>query len=131
MKTILRRIAAIVVLGFASILVINTDYTAGLEPKSRKLDVNFEHYRAAIKHAYEIDIADFKDKIPGGMADGKPITNYDLGQLLEGIKYERMHTSDSMLALEIAKDHLEHIPDYYSRVMIIERDYTSDKLLNM
>jgi hypothetical protein len=131
MKTILLRIAAIAVLGFASIFVISTVYTAGVEQRTRKPDVNFEHYRAAIKHAYEIDIANFKDKIPGGMADGKPITNYDLGQLLEGIKYERLHTSDSMLALEIATDHLEHIPDYYSHVMIIERDYTSDKLLNM
>ena len=131
MKTILLRIAAIAVLGFASILVIKTDYTAGVEARSRKPDVTFEHYRAAIKHAYEIDIADFKDKIPGGMADKKPITNYDLGQLLEGIKFERMHSSDSMLALELAMDHLEHMPDWYSHVMIIERDYTSDKLLNM
>lgn len=131
MKSILLRIAAIAVLGFASILVIKTDYIAGVEARSRKPDVTFEHYRAAIKHAYEIDIADFKDKISGGMADGKPITNYDLGQLLEGIKYERVHTSDSMLALEIAMDHLDHIPDYYSRIAELERHYMSDKFLNM
>ena len=40
-------------------------------------------------------------------------TNYDLQQLLLGIKWERAHTNkDNMLALELAMEHLELIADY-------------------
>ena len=65
------------------------------------------------------------------MADEKPITAYDLGELLTGIKIEREHTDDNFIALEIAMDHLERIPDYYSRLSRMERQYLSDKFLGM
>ncbi|MBI4523695.1 MAG: hypothetical protein HY695_07780 [Deltaproteobacteria bacterium] len=65
------------------------------------------------------------------MADGKSITNYDLGEILEGIKWEREHTVDSFIALELAMDHLERIPDYYTRRLRLERDALSDRLLQM
>jgi hypothetical protein len=39
------------------------------------------------------------------------------------------HTSDGFIALEIAMDHLERIPDYYSRLCRLEREAVSDKLL--
>jgi Protein of unknown function (DUF5661) len=124
------QIAAVVIASFAVTLVVNTDYTAGQVQQDQKGEGKFEGYRAAIKHSYQIDIASFKDKIPGGMADGKPITNYDLGQLLEGIKSERDHTQDSMLALEMAMDHLEHIPDYYTHLTRMEQQCASEKLLS-
>ena len=95
----------------------------------RKVDGNFEDYRRAIKDAYQIDIKNFKDKLRGGMADGKPITKYDLGELLEGIKWEREHADDSLIALEITMDHLERIPDYNTRLCELERACVSDRLL--
>jgi hypothetical protein len=53
-----------------------------------------------------------------------------LGQLLEGIKWERQHADDSLIALELAMDHLERIPDYFSRVLCrLERECVSDRLL--
>ena len=59
------------------------------------------------------------------------ITNYDLAQLIKGIKWEREHTSDNLLALEIAMDHLERIPDYYTHVARMEYQCDSEKLLGM
>jgi hypothetical protein len=124
------QIAAVAIASFAITLVVKTDYTSGQVKQEQKVDGKFEGYRAAIKHSYQIDIASFKDKIRGGMADGKPITNYDLGQLLEGIKSERDHTDDNMLALEMAMDHLEHIADYYTHLTTMEKQCASEKLLS-
>jgi len=91
----------------------------------------FEHYRQAIKDAFQVDIADMKDHLSGGLADGKAVTEYDLEELLAGMKTEREHTSDSLIALEIAMDHLERIPDYYSRLRRLEREAFSERLLQM
>jgi hypothetical protein len=84
-----------------------------------------------IKDSFQIDIRDFNQRLKGGMADGKAITDYELAQLLEGIKWEREHSEDSFVALEIAMDHLERIPDYYSRLLRLEREAMSDRLLQM
>jgi hypothetical protein len=82
----------------------------------------FETYRTAIKKDYGIDIKDFKDQLKGGKSDGKDITKYDLKQILMGIKIEQEHTSNKMMALEITMDHLEEIPDYYTRLQEMEED---------
>lgn len=82
----------------------------------------FEEYRTAIKKAYGMDIKNFKDRIKGGKADGKPITKYDLQQLIMGINVEQEHTSDKMRALEISTDHLDEFPDYYSRLAKMEEE---------
>ena len=91
---------------------------------------SIEDYRKAIKDAYGVDIVNFKERLKGGRADGKPITKYDLKELVEGIRFEREHTDDSLLALEMAMDHLETIPDYYSRLHRMEKEVMSEKLLS-
>ena len=91
---------------------------------------SIEDYRTAIKDTYHVDIANFKDRLKGGRADGKRISKYDLKELLEGIRFEREHTDDSLLALEMAMDHLETIPDYYSRLHQLEEEVMSDQLLS-
>ena len=82
----------------------------------------YETYRAAIKKDFNIDIKDFKDQLKGGKSDGKDITKYDLKQILMGIKIEQEHTSNKMIALEITMDHLEEIPDYYTRLIEMEEE---------
>ena len=82
----------------------------------------FETYRTAIKKDYGIDIKEFKDQLKGGKADGKDMTKYDLQQILMGIKIEQEHTSNKMMALEITMDHLEEIPDYYTRLQEMEEE---------
>ena len=83
----------------------------------------FEKYRSAIRDTHGIDIARFADKLTGGRADGKDIMKYRLDQMLMGIKIEREHTTDKMTALEITIDHLDEIPDYYTRLQKMEMEY--------
>lgn len=84
--------------------------------------IKFETYRTAIKKDYGIDIKEFKEQLKGGRADGKEITKYDLKQILMGIKIEQEHTTNKMMALEISMDHLEVIPDYYTRLAEMEEE---------
>ena len=62
------------------------------------------------------------EEIPGGKAEGKPTSKYDAKELAEGIKVEREHTPDTNVAKEIAKDHLEEFPDYYTRLKKMEEE---------
>ncbi|HOB69981.1 MAG TPA: hypothetical protein PKK34_09315 [Syntrophorhabdaceae bacterium] len=100
----------------STLLIICNAYAQGEDQKK------YEEYRKAIKKEYGIDIIHFRGNLKGGRADGKPITKYDLQQLLMGIKIEQEHTSNRMIALEIATDHLEEIPDYYTRLEKMEND---------
>ena len=130
-NNILVKIVAILVLASASIFVVRSDRISAEEQRDQSVDPRFEHYRKTIQDAFQVDIKNFKEKLTGGMADGKPVTNYDLEQLLEGIKWEREHADDSLIALEIAMDHLERIPDHYTRLLKLERGAMSDRLLQM
>jgi Protein of unknown function (DUF5661) len=118
-------IAALLMAGLAAIMFGNID---GSNAQAQKASPQFEAYRKAIRDAYQVDIVNFKDKIKGGYADGKAVTEYDLAQLIDGIKWEREHTSDSLLALEMAMDHLERIPDYYTHLIRMEYQCESERL---
>ena len=138
MKTrVFFQIAAVLLTGALLLLVANSDRTVAQDQRRPAVEKtvpeyrrSIEDYRKAIKDAYHVDIANFRDRLKGGRADGKPITNYDLKELLAGIKFEREHTDDSLLALEMAMDHLETIPDYYIRLHRMENDVMSEKLLS-
>jgi hypothetical protein len=80
----------------------------------------FDEYRAAIKKAHGIDIKNFKQRLKGGRADAKQVTDFDLEQLIMGIKVEQEHTTDKYTALEITIDHLAEYPDYYTRLHEME-----------
>ena len=54
-----------------------------------------------------------KEKIPGGLGDGRPDGYFNKEQLEKGISVEFEHTNDKDLAKEIAKDHLTEVPNYY------------------
>jgi hypothetical protein len=124
------QIAAILITGFAFLFFVKSEHTWGQPQIRQSVERKFEEYRIAIKENHQVDIKNFKDRTKGGFADGKAITAYDLGQLLEGIKYERQHTTDNLLALELAMDHLETIPDYYTRIARLEWECRSENLLS-
>src|SRR5712692_7238150 len=124
-------IAFILTLAFLSMPAVNLDGMFAQDRQDQRVQEKFEHYRQAISNAFQVDIKDFQENLEGGLADGKPITEYDLEELLMGIKIEREHTRESFIALEIAMDHLERIPDYYSRLRRLEREAMSDRLLQM
>ena len=131
-KNTFLQIAAILITGFAFLFFVKSEQTwAQAQSQIRQsVERKFEEYRIAIKESHQVDIKNFKDRTKGGFADGKAITDYDFGQLLEGIKYERQHTTDNLLALELAMDHLETIPDYYTRIARVEWECKSENLLS-
>ena len=115
-KAILRRILPAVVIVAALTFVFAAGASAAPAADTKK----FEEYRAAIKKAHGIDIRNYKQKLKGGRADGNQVTDFDLDQLIMGIKVEQEHTTDKYTALEITTDHLEEIPDYYTRLHEME-----------
>ena len=128
---VLLPIVAILTLAAASMAVTNFDNSFVEDHEHQVIDREFERYRQAISDAFQIDIKGFRESLSGGIADGKAITGYDLAELLTGIKFEMEHTRNAFIALEIAMDHLERIPDYYSRLRRLEREAVSDKVLQM
>ena len=130
MKNTILPIGAIVIAGFAFLLFVKADHTWAQAQIRQSVELKFDEYRTAIKDAHQIDIKDYKDRIKGGFADGKAVVDYNLKELLEGIKWERIHTRDNVLALELAMDHLERIPDYYTRIARLEWECRSENLLS-
>ena len=124
-------IAAILAITLASMLVVNMNPMSAQPQQTQKVEEKFELYRRTIKDSFQVDIKGFKENLTGGVADGKAITAYDLDELLTGMKFELEHTSDRFVALELAMDHLERIPNYYSRLRRLEREAVSDRLLQM
>lgn len=59
-----------------------------------------------------------------GLADKKGITEMDVDpkELEMGIKVEMEHTEDPVIAKKIALDHLAEIPDYYTRLLKMEKE---------
>lgn len=110
-------VVSVIVLGFAAGAAEKKE-----TPVTAKEGAAFAVYRAEIMKAHGIDIANFKEQIPGGRAHGQPVSKYDLQQLLMGIGVEQEHTPDKMQALEISMDHLEEFPDYYTRLSIMEEE---------
>lgn len=57
-----------------------------------------------------------------GIAYKKGITAKDVDQLQlkKGVKVEKEHTDSTRVARKIAVDHLAEIPDYYTRLKIME-----------
>jgi Protein of unknown function (DUF5661) len=67
------------------------------------------------------DMDKAEDKIPGGLADKKRLSNFDPKQLEAGIRVEMEHTSDRNIAKEIAMDHLTEDSEYYKKLKEVEK----------
>ena len=50
-----------------------------------------------------------------------PQSRFHPAELAKGVKMEMEHTDSHTIALEIAKDHLSELPDYYSRLEKMEK----------
>jgi len=79
----------------------------------------YAEYRDLILETHDVDIDNFK-QVEEGRAFGKPITNYNIEQLLIGMEVEMEHTKNPLFALTISMDHLEEFSDYYDRLLKME-----------
>lgn len=85
-------------------------------------EVKLKKYRDVIKEKFSVDISGWgATEIPGGKSEGHSVTEYELQELIWGIEVEFEHTSNALVALEIAMDHLQEMPDYYTRLREMER----------
>jgi len=96
-----------------------------------KLGINPHRFE---EHVYMIlgDLLKKEDKIPGGKAD--KLTVKDIAdkhkvsvekiekQIAIGVKVEMEHVDSKDLAREISLDHLEEMPDYYTRLAKMEKE---------
>lgn len=72
-----------------------------------------------------------EEYIPGGLASRKTLKDIAIHhdvpletlfkQLKKGVKVEMEHTTDELIAIEIAKDHLMEDPVYYDKLEVIEK----------
>lgn len=68
-----------------------------------------------------------EDKLPGGLADGRPDSDFDKKQIEKGIGVEKEHTPDKAIRKEIAKDHLTEHDKYYDFLEDMEAKMEKDK----
>jgi len=75
-----------------------------------------------------VGVDETSDIMRQGLAYEKSFTAEDADpeQLALGSKIEREHTDDPELAKKIALDHLAEIPDYYTRLIKMEKDAGRD-----
>lgn len=66
------------------------------------------------------------ERLSGGLADDEKPQKYDSRELDKGVDVEYEHTDDQEVAREIAMDHLEEIPDYYTRLHQMEEEAEED-----
>lgn len=62
-----------------------------------------------------------KELIPGGKAEGHEPSEYPKDQIRKGIKVEMEHTDDPAIAKEIAMDHEQEFPRYYTALDKMEK----------
>lgn len=67
----------------------------------------------------------YKDKIPGGLADNKIPQDFDKNSLQKGINIQKQHTSDDNIAKQIAMDHLTEDKNYYQKLQKIQKKANS------
>jgi hypothetical protein len=79
-----------------------------------------------IEHPGSLKMA--KDLIPGGMAAGKKDEDFDPEQIRKGEKVELEHTPSKARAREIARDHLEEFPNYYTELDKMEEKLKEQKV---
>ena len=64
----------------------------------------------------------WEDQVPGGLADKRKPSDFDPAALTKGHKVEMEHTTDPLLAREIAMDHLTEDPNYYDKLEQMEKE---------
>lgn len=90
------------------------DALLGKGALAEDLDTLFDLWKAA------------KDKVPGGLADGRGDSSFPEDALAAGQKVEMEHTNDPAIAKEVAKDHLTESDEYYHELAEMEEDLEKD-----
>jgi len=77
------------------------------------------------EHIYRL-LTDFVQGV--GKHKQVPDTKFNQKELEMGIEIEMEHTDNKSIAKEIAKDHLAECPDYYTRLVAMEKECDNRKV---
>jgi len=69
----------------------------------------------------------WKERIPGGRAEGKDPSDFNQDQIQKGKIVEKEHTPSKEVATEISMDHLEEFPNYYTGLDEMEKKLKKQK----
>lgn len=67
-----------------------------------------------------------EDMLPGGKGDDADPSEFDVEELVLGIRHEMEHTDDPRVALEVAMDHLTENPKYYTEMSSAEDFFSKE-----
>jgi hypothetical protein len=97
----------------------------GVEPedlsRQRIVGTTLERMQDEFEDVLDKESAAHADTVHGGLADKKKPSSFKPKQLRKGTKVEMEHTNNSDLAKEIAMDHLEEHPEYYTHLERMEK----------
>lgn len=89
---------------------------------SDKIVHSFANDESIDEHKFEEIIYKlFSKYVSIGKNKDKKDSEFDSKELKLGIKVEMEHTDDETIAKAIAKDHLSELPDYYTRLVKMEK----------
>jgi len=91
--------------------------------KLSKMDENFADGKKKIQEALDKPTPSIKQLSKKHNVDKDDI----ISQVKKGVKVELEHTSDPKIALEIALDHINELPDYYDRLETVEENFADGK----
>lgn len=72
----------------------------------------------------------FEQAISGGKADEASPSDFNQSEIRKGVKVEQEHTNDKDMAKEIAMDHLEEFPHYYTELLKMEDNLKKEEKMN-
>ena len=102
--------------------VISAKLNLLIEPKNNAVHVNI--ISASQKSSiFKLANREWKDQLPGGLADKKKPEDFDQEQLELGIVVELEHVNNKQLAKEIAMDHLIEDQRYYDKLKKMEEKF--------
>ena len=87
-----------------------------VEELSKKLEVTIDDINTLDKDELAIILKHI------GEHDFTADSKFDKNELAMGIEVEKEHTSNTIIAKLIAKDHLSEFPDYYTRLKKMENE---------
>ena len=89
-----------------------------------------EHLLVIWNEEHEGPFSSRIDVLKGGKGDQLNIDDVDQNELKMGMEVESEHTDDKYIALEIVLDHLAEFPDYYTKLIKMEKDSLGNKKSN-
>jgi hypothetical protein len=102
------------------------ELTLAQNPQNSKIEgtSNYKRYQERIQKEYDFDIDNFTPRLRDGVFEThkRKITDFDLEQIVKGIKVEYEHSSETNDALDIALDHLDKFYNYYDGLEKMEKE---------